>query len=69
MFSDLEKKQLLKLNDELSQTITIGLVESGHAHSQVFHEFCDGLTQLAPKIRIAQGGWFFPTATANFNRQ
>jgi len=54
MFSDLEKKQLLKLNDELSQEITIGLVESGHAHSQVFHEFCDGLTQLAPKIRIAQ---------------
>jgi len=53
MFSDLEKIQLLKLNDELSQEITIGLVESGHAHSQVFHEFCDGLTQLAPKIRIA----------------
>ena len=54
MFSDLEKKQLLKLNDELSQEITIGLVESGHAHSQVFHEFCDGLTQLASKIIIAR---------------
>ena len=54
MFSDLEKKQLLKLNDALSQEITIGLVESGHVHSQVFHEFCDGLTQLAPKIRISQ---------------
>jgi thiol-disulfide isomerase/thioredoxin len=54
MFSDLEKKQLLKLNNELSQTITIVLVESGHAHNQVFHEFCDGLTQLAPKIRIAR---------------
>lgn len=54
MFGDLEKKQLIKLNDELSQGITIRLVESGHAHSQVFHEFCDGLTQLAPKIRIAQ---------------
>jgi hypothetical protein len=54
MFSDLEKKQLLKLNDALSQEITIGLVESGHAHSQVFHEFCDGLTQLASKIIIAR---------------
>ena len=54
MFSDLEKKQLLKLNDELSQKITIGLVESGHAHNQVFHEFCDDLTQLASKIRIAR---------------
>ena len=54
MFSDLEKIQLLKLNNELSQTITIGLVESGHAHNQVFHEFCDGLTQLASKIRIAR---------------
>ena len=54
MFSDLEKKQLLKLNDELSQEITIGLVESGHAHNQVFHEFCDGLTQLVSRIRIAR---------------
>ena len=54
MFSDIEKKQLLKLNDELSQEITIGLVESGHAHNQVFHEFCDGLTQLVSRIRIAR---------------
>ena len=29
MFTDLEKKQLLKLNDELSQEITICMVESG----------------------------------------
>jgi len=54
MFTDLEKKQLLKLNLELSQDITIGLVDSGHAHSKEFHKFCDGLTQLVPKIIIAQ---------------
>ena len=30
MFTDLEKKQLLKLNTELSREITIGLVDSGH---------------------------------------
>ena len=39
MFSDLEKKQLIKLNFELSQDITIGLVDSGHAHSKEFHKF------------------------------
>ena len=54
MFTDLEKKQLLKLNHELSQDITIGLVDSGHAHSKEFHKFCDSLTQLVPKIRIAE---------------
>ena len=54
MFTDLEKKQLLKLNHELSQDITIGLVDSGHAHNKEFHKFCDELTQLVPKIRIAE---------------
>ena len=54
MFTDLEKKQLLKLNHELSQDVTIGLVDSGHARSKEFHKFCDELTQLVPKIRIAE---------------
>jgi len=54
MFTDLEQKHLLKLNTELSREITIGLVDSGHSHSQVFHEFCDGLAALAPKIRITR---------------
>jgi hypothetical protein len=54
MFTDLEKKQLLKLNNALSQEITIGLADSGHLHSQAFHEFCDELAQLAPKIRITR---------------
>ena len=52
MFTDVEKKQLLKLNNELSREITIGLADSGHPHSQVFNEFCDELAQLAPQIRI-----------------
>lgn len=54
MFTDLEKKQLLKLNHALSKDITIGLINSRHAHSKEFHKFCDGLTQLVPKIRIAE---------------
>ncbi len=52
MFSDLEKKQLLKLNNELSRVITIGLADSRHPHGPVFHEFCDELARLVPKIRI-----------------
>jgi len=54
MFSDLEKKQLLKLNSELSRDIKIGLADSGHPQSQVFEKFCDNLVQLVPKIRIAK---------------
>ncbi|MGB5746276.1 MAG: thioredoxin family protein, partial [Desulfobacterales bacterium] len=54
MFSEPAKKQLLDLNRELSQDVTIGLADSGHLHSQVFHEFCDELARLVPKIRIVQ---------------
>jgi glutaredoxin len=52
MFSESEKTQLLKLNNELSQDITIDLVDSGHARSKEFHKFCDDLTLLVPKIGI-----------------
>jgi len=54
MFTDVEKKQLVNLNNALSREITIGLTDSGHLHSQAFHEFCDELAQLAPKIRITR---------------
>jgi hypothetical protein len=54
MFTGSEKKQLRKLNNMLSSEVTIGLAGSGHLHSQVFHEFCDELAQLVPKIRITQ---------------
>lgn len=54
MFTDVEKKQLLKLNDGLSSDIKIGLADAGHPQSQIFQEFCDNLVQLVPKIKIAK---------------
>jgi len=54
MFSDIEIKQLLKLNNSLSRDIKIGLAASGHPLSQMFQKFCDNLVQLVPKIRIAK---------------
>jgi hypothetical protein len=54
MFTPLEEKQLIKFNHQLSHDITIGLVASRHAGSKLFHEFCDGLTRLVPKIKISK---------------
>ena len=54
MFSDIEKKQLLKLNHTLSREIKIGLADTGHPQSKMFQKFCDNLVQLVPKIRIAK---------------
>ena len=54
MFSELEKKQLLKLNDGLSSDIKIGLAGAGHPQSQMFQQFCDNLVQLVPKIRVVK---------------
>ena len=54
MFSDIEKKQLLKLNHTLSREIKIGLADTGHPQSKMFQKFCDNLIQLVPKIRIAK---------------
>ena len=54
MFSDIEKKQLLKLNHTLSREIKIGLVDTGHPQGKMFQKFCDNLVQLVPKIRIAK---------------
>jgi hypothetical protein len=54
MFTDSDKKQLRMLNQELSQDISVGLVDSGHARSKEFNKFCDDITQLVPKIRISK---------------
>jgi len=54
MFTDLEKKQLLKLNHTLSREIKISLADTGHPQSKMFQKFCDNLVQLVPKIRIAK---------------
>ncbi len=54
MFTELEKKQLLKLNNALSSDIKIGLADSGHPQSPMFQKFCDHLVQLVPKIRVVK---------------
>ena len=54
MFTDLEKKQLLKLNDGLSSDIKIGLTGAEHPQRQIFQKFCDNLVQLVPKIRVVK---------------
>ena len=54
MFTPHEKKQIIKLNHQLSHDITIGLVASRHTSSKLFREFCDDLTRLAPKIKISK---------------
>jgi glutaredoxin len=54
MFTPLEEKQLIKLNQQLSHDITIGLVASRHTSNKLFHEFCDDLTRLVPKIKISK---------------
>ena len=54
MFTPLEEKQTIKLNHRLSNDITIGLVASRHTSSKLFHEFCDDIIRLAPKIKISK---------------
>ncbi len=54
MFTPLEEKQIIKLNHQLSQDVTIGLVSSQHASSKLFYEFCDDITRLVPKIKISK---------------
>ena len=53
MFTALEEKQIIKLNHRISRDITVGLVDSEHPNRKMFHAFCDALTQLVPKIKIA----------------
>jgi hypothetical protein len=54
MFTELEKQQLLKLNNALASDIKIGLADTEHPQSQMFQEFCDNLVQLVPKIKIVK---------------
>ncbi len=54
MFTSLEEKQIIKLNHQLSQDITIGLVASQHTSSKLFHKFCEELTRLVAKIKISK---------------
>ena len=68
MFTELEKKQLLKLNDGLSSDIKIGLAGAGHPQRQMFQKFCDNLVQLVPKIRVVKEDSFPPATATNFYR-
>lgn len=54
MFTAVEEKQILMLNDQLSGDIVIRLVDSPHPSIPEFKRFCDHLTHLVPKIRISQ---------------
>ena len=56
MFTALEEKQIIKLNNQLSREITIGLVASAHPHYDAFKKFCDNLSRLMPGIKIAKDG-------------
>ena len=56
MFSELEKKQILKLGDQLSGDITLNLMESEHPTYKAFKEFCDNLSHLVPEIKIKKDG-------------
>jgi hypothetical protein len=52
MFTALEEKQIIKLNQQLSHPIALGRVDSRNASNELFEEFCENLTRLAPKIKI-----------------
>ena len=54
MFTSLEEKQILKLNDHLSHGVTISRVDSEHPQNKAFKAFCDNLNKLVPKIKITK---------------
>jgi hypothetical protein len=49
-----EEKQIRKWNSELSSDIHIGLLVTEDQRSKEFEGFCENLTQLAPRIRVAR---------------
>jgi hypothetical protein len=54
MFTALEEKQILRLNDQLSGDVTLSLLDSAHPSSPKFKQFCNDLSRLVPKIRISK---------------
>ena len=53
MFTAAEKKQIVKLNECLTRDIKIRLTVSQDPSFKLFKEFCDDLTHLASRIKIA----------------
>ena len=56
MISELEKKQILKLNDQLNGDVKVSLIESEHSHYAAFKQFCDHLKDLVPAVKIKKDG-------------
>jgi len=53
MFTAIEEKQILKLNDRLSRNVTISLINSAHEQHKAFEVFCNNLSHLLPYINIS----------------
>jgi len=53
MFTAVEEKQIIRLNDRLSGDMPVSLLGSTHPSSPKFKKFCDTITRLVPKIRIS----------------
>jgi len=54
MFTPHEEKQILNLNNRLSHDITIRRIDSEHPNNKAFKQFCDGLSHMVPKVKIAK---------------
>ena len=54
MFTNLEEKQILKLNDHLSHGLTISRIDSKQPQNEAFKEFCYNLNKLVPKIKVTK---------------
>jgi len=52
MFTAAEQNQIVKCNQRLTRDLKIRLIVSKDPSIKLFKEFCDALTQLAPRIKI-----------------
>ena len=52
MFTALEKKQILKLENQLTHNFDLGLMNTEHKHAYRFEKFCVELSRLLPNLQI-----------------
>jgi len=55
MFTDLEKTQILKLENQLTHHVDLRLMNTEHKHAHRFEEFCVELAKLLPMLKIRRG--------------
>lgn len=55
MFTALEKKQILKLKNQLAHDFDLRLMNTEHKLADRFEEFCAELSRLLPKLQIKKG--------------